>query len=375
MGPAVDGLPAGASGVLVTSLGALRGNYRKLKAIAQPAETAAAIKADAYGLGAAHVVPALENEGCRTFFVATFAEAEAARRVSSRATIYALNGLLPGTAPLFKSLGIKPVLGSVPEVREWAEFCQDQGELPAALHIDTGMTRLGLTPDDMKVLAVEPTLLTGSSLSLIISHLACADEPGHPKNEMQRALFSEVVAPFPDVPKSLANSAGIFLGKPFHFDLVRTGIALYGGQPLPMAAQALEPVTWLYGRIAQVCWAERGESVGYGAKHTLKRRTRLATVSVGYADGFFRALSASDARDGPPAFIGKHRLPMLGRVSMDLATFDATEVPEHLVKRGGFVELLGERVTVDDLAAFAGTISYEVLTSLGRRYHRIYLDD
>jgi alanine racemase len=377
MGPAAADVPHGASGVLVTSLRALRRNYRALQAMAQPAETAAVIKADAYGLGALQVMPALEDEGCRTFFVATFSEAEAARRISSKATIFVLDGLLPGTADAFHKLDLRPVLGSMPELRESAAFNQNQStKLPAGLHIDTGITRLGLTPADVKELAANhPTLLASSSPCLIMSHLACADEPGHPKNEAQRALFSELAASFPGVPKSLANSAGIFLGKPFHFDLVRPGIALYGGRPLSTAANPMEPVAWLYGRVAQVRWAQRGETVGYGAAQTLKRRTRIATSSVGYADGFFRALSASDLRDGPPAYVGKHRLPMLGRVSMDLITFDATEVPEGLVQRGGFVELLGERVTVDDLAAFADTIGYEVLARLGHRYHRIYADD
>ena len=180
---------------------------------------------------------------------------------------------------------------------------------------------------------------------------------------------------FAGVPRSLANSGGILLGPPFHFELTRPGIALYGGRPGSKGANPMEPVLWLFARIAEVRMARAGETVGYGAAQTLKRRTKIATATAGYADGFLRAVSASDTREGPPGFIGAYRLPLLGRVSMDLITFDATDVPDALLHRGGFIELIGERATVDDLASFAGTIGYEVLTSLGRRYHRIYVDD
>jgi alanine racemase len=208
-----------------------------------------------------------------------------------------------------------------------------------------------------------------------MSHLACADEPAHPKNEGQRALFEELAALFPGVPRSLANSGGIFLGQGFHFDLTRPGIALYGGRPTFLGPNPMEPVLWLFGRVTQIRWAEAHESVGYGAAQTLKRRTKIATVTAGYADGFFRSASADDARKGPPGYIGEHRLPLLGRVSMDLTTFDATNVPDEALRRGGWIELLGERFSIDDFAASAGTSGYEVLTSLGRRYHRVYLND
>ncbi len=195
-------------------------------------------------------------------------------------------------------------------------------------------------------------------------------------NDAQRTLFAELSALFPGVPRSLSNSAGIFLGPQFHFDVTRPGISLYGGNAQFNASNPIEPVVWLFGRIAQIHWAEAGQTVGYGAMHTLKRRTRIATVCIGYADGYFRSFSASDARpEGPPAYAGEHRLPLLGRVSMDLITYDATDVPEGVLHRGGWVEVLGSRVTVDDLASFGGTIGYEVLTSLSHRYHRIYLDE
>jgi alanine racemase len=368
--------PPDATGVLFVSLGAIRRNYQALRARAPSAETAAVVKADAYGLGMPMVFPALEKEGCRTAFVASLGEAQKLRALSPGVTVYVLNGLLPCSAPLFAGIEARPVLSSVSEIVEWASFGEAGGKpLPAAVHIDTGMTRLGLPAGDVQALAQRPDLLARLDLRLIMSHLACADEPAHAKNDTQRARFEALAALFPGVPRSLANSGGIFLGQGFHFDLTRPGVALYGGRPGASGANPMEPVVRLFGRIAQVRFVEAGETVGYGAAQTLKRRTKIATVTAGYADGFFRGVSASDAGDGPPGYIGEHRLPLLGRVSMDLVTFDATDVPDEAASRGGWIELLGERVTVDDFAGFAGTIGYEVLTSLGRRYHRVYVDE
>ncbi len=368
--------PAPATGVAIIRLGSLRRNYRKLRAMAAPAKTAAVVKANAYGLGAAEVFAALSEEGCETAFVATIEEARALRALFPRAAIYVFDGLLPGSAPQFEGIDARPVLGSLDEIGEWSAFCRDRGRrFPAALHLDTGINRLGLPSKDAEQLRVEPGRLAGFDLRLVMSHLACADDAGHEKNEAQRAHFEALSALFPGVPRSLANSGGILLGPGFHFDLTRPGIALYGGRASTSGANPVEPVLWLFGRIAQVRWAEAGETVGYGAAQTLKRRTRIATVTAGYADGYFRSASASDSREGPPGYIGDDRLPLLGRVSMDLIMFDATDVPDECVRRGGFIELIGERVTADDLAAFAGTNGYEVLTSLGRRYVRVYMDE
>ncbi len=373
----LSNIPAQATAALIVRLGAIRRNYRQLRERAAGAETAAVVKANAYGLGAGRCVPALAMEGCRTFFVATFAEAEALRALSPDPAIYVLDGLLPENAALYEELRVRPVLGSAEEVSEWAAYCQSRGKkLPAAIHLDTGMARLGLKPHEALQLARNRGTLASFELSLVITHLACGDDAGSAMNDAQRTLFAELSALFPGVPRSLSNSAGIFLGPQFHFDVTRPGISLYGGNAQFNASNPIEPVVWLFGRIAQIHWAEAGQTVGYGAMHTLKRRTRIATVCIGYADGYFRAFSASDARpDGPPAYAGEHRLPLLGRVSMDLITYDATDVPEGLLHRGGWVEVLGSRVTVDDLASFGGTIGYEVLTSLSHRYHRIYLDE
>ncbi len=368
--------PPDATGVLIVSLGAIRRNYRRLRDAAPGAETTGVIKANAYGLGVTEVLSALKKEGCKTFFVATPREPMLPPALAEGVTIYVLDGFLTGGPPVFRSGDVHPVLNSFTEIDEWIASCRFWGApRPAAIHIDTGMTRLGLPAEEVSRLVQIPGALAYLDLRLILSHLACADEPGHAKNEAQLARFTELAALFPDVPRSLANSGGIMLGRQFHFDLTRPGIALYGGRPASAGPNPMEPVVHLYGRIAQIRWAERGETVGYGATHTLKRRTKIATVTAGYADGFFRTLAASDARDGPPGYIGEHRLPLLGRISMDLTTYDSTDVPDSLVQRGGFVELIGERVTVDDLAAFAGTIAYEVLTSLGRRYHRVYVDE
>jgi alanine racemase len=241
--------------------------------------------------------------------------------------------------------------------------------------MDTGMTRLGLTAEDAVLVAQDRESLDSFELTLVMSHLACADDRGSPRNDAQRKRFEDLSALFPGVRRSLANSAGIHLGSEFHFEMTRPGISLYGGRALCTGAEPVEPAAWLFARIAQVRWADAGETVGYGGMTTLTRKTRIMTACAGYADGYMRAASASNSRAGPCGFAGPYPLPLLGRISMDLMTFDATDVPEGSVMRGGWVELLGERVTVDDLAAFAGTIGYEVLTSLGRRYHRVYVDE
>lgn len=365
---------AGAPAILTVVLGALRENYCTLRDHAEGAECAAVVKADAYGTGARQAVQALAQEGCKTFFVATLPEAGVVRAAAPQATIYVLDGLFPQAAAGFVEIDARPVLGSLPEIRDWAAFCLRTG-VPrrAALHIDTGMNRLGLRLEDIDVLAGDMDLLDTFETSLVISHLACADSPDDPKNEAQRTAFDELRAKLPAAPASLANSAGILLGPSYHYEMVRAGIALYGGRAVVRGANPMRPVVLLEGRVAQIRNAEAGETVGYGAAQTLNRPTRIATVTVGYADGFFRRLGASDGYPGAAAYVGEYRAPLLGRVSMDLITIDVTDVPEELVQRGTLVELLGPHVGVDDIAAQVGTIGYEVLTALGRRYHRRYI--
>ena len=365
-----------ASAVLTIDLGALRRNYRKLKAAAPGAECAAVVKADAYGTGAMQSAKALAQEGCDTFFVTTLEEAHGVRQAVPDAAIYVLDGFFRGTSPNFAAASVRPVLGSLPEIEEWAQFGAAQSEsVRAALHIDTGMNRHGLTEGEIETIAANPGLLKGLEISLVLSHLACADDLAHAKNTEQRQAFEQLHAKLPDAPHSLANSGGIFLGPDYHYDMVRPGIALYGGNPFSSGANPMAPVVHLHGRIVQVRQAAQGETVGYGANQSLERATRLATVAVGYADGYIRMLGSTASSTGAAGYIGGYWAPIIGRVSMDLITLDVTGIPEHVVQRGAMVELLGDNIELEDIARMAGTINYEVLTRLGRRHQRIYFDD
>lgn len=358
-----------AGGRLTVDLSALRENYREIARRVGPAETAGVVKGDGYGLGLAPVAIALWEAGARHFFVALPGEARALRDTLPDATIYVLNGLFPGTEALYRALRLHPVLGSGPEIARWAEFCAAAGEaLPAAIHVDTGMNRLGLSPAEAVSLAEGRNDL-GFPIALIMSHLACADEPDHPLTARQLEDFRAIAALFPDVKASLANSAGALSGPAFHFDLVRPGIAVYGGRPRADVAP-LRPVVRLDLRIVQIRLVHEGETVGYGAAHTALRQSRVAILSAGYADGIPRLAGASDLRPGAEALIAGHRCPLIGRISMDLLAVDVTDLPEDAVAPGDWATLLGEGLGLDDLARHSHTIDYEILTSLGRRYAR-----
>lgn len=365
---------ASETAILTIDLDALVANYRRLRELASPAECAAVVKADAYGLGLAQAAPSLARAGCKTFFVATLGEAKALRALLPGATIYVFAGLMPGTAGQFHQHDLRPVLNSAEEIREWASFSASKGEkLPCAVHIDSGMNRLGLSEQDVDAMAGAGDLWSAIKLALVMSHLACADEPKHPKSEAQLKAFDRLRARLPKALASLANSAGILLGPAYAYDLVRPGIALYGGKPHRQGNNPFQPVVHLKGRILQVRNVAAGETVGYGATRTLKHASRIAIVSVGYADGLFRSLSTKDGEEGLAVYIGAHAAPILGRVSMDLITVDVTLVPENLSRRGEWVELIGPNVPAQELAARAGTIDYEVLTNLGRRAYRRYI--
>jgi alanine racemase len=368
---------AEAGGLLTIDLAALAANWRTLRDRAGGAECSAVVKADAYGLGIEEAVPALFNAGCRTFFVAHLSEAIRARAATPQAKIYVLNGLLPGTAGTYAQHGLRPVLGSQDEIAEWAGFCRAQSlKLPAAIHVDTGMNRLGLSVaeglalrDDARRDDFEPALL--------MSHLVSAEEPENPINIRQIEAFATLRQALPGMRASLANSSGIFLPQKPHYDLVRPGIALYGGNPTPAYLNPMQPVVELLGRIVQIRTVREGDTVGYNAQWTARGERRLAVISVGYADGYIRAAGATDAkrRDGVlagEAIVAGRRCPFAGRVSMDLIIIDIGEVPDGAVKRGDSVTLIGGELTVDEVGRRAGTISYEILTSLGRRYARAY---
>jgi alanine racemase len=353
-----------AGAILEIDLAAIAANWRALAKRVAPADCAAVVKADGYGLGAAPVARTLMAAGCRLFFVATIDEGIALRAaLGPGAEIAVLNGVLPGCATDFAAARLTPVLNDRGQIAEWAAT---GGGLPAILHVDTGMTRLGLPPHAAATVSRE---FPGVQWRAVISHLACADTPEHSLNDAQLTVFNTARANFADVPASLAASSGIFLGRDFHFDFVRPGAALYGVNPLPSAANPLRPVVRLKGRILQVQEVDRGRSVGYGATHVMDASGRLATVAIGYADGWLRTFGR---RGG--GWIGGRRVPLVGRVSMDLTVFNVTRVDPVLARPGAFIELLNEIHGVDAAAAEAGTIGYEILTSLGRRYHRIYRD-
>jgi alanine racemase len=375
--------PASRAGaVLDIDLGGILANWRLLAQRAAPALCAAVVKANGYGLGAAPVARALAAAGCRLFFVATLDEAIALREaIGGTAEIAVLNGPLPGTAADFAAHDLIPVLNDPGQIEEWRDFHRTAGVspamrpgrprsrvagFPAILHVDTGMSRLGLTAREFAGLADDLPRL-GIGWRAVMSHLACADTPDHPLNEQQRARFADAVRRLPGVPASLAASSGIFLGPGYHFDLVRPGAALYGVNPQLGRANPMRQVVRLSAKILQVREIDRGESVGYGAAHLMETAGRVATVAVGYADGWLRSLSHRGC-----GFLAGKRVPLLGRVSMDLVSFDVSAVDPALVHPGATIELLGEHYRVDDAAADAGTIGYEILTALGPRYHRVY---
>ncbi|MGC0395941.1 alanine racemase [Bradyrhizobium liaoningense] len=359
-------------GVLTVDLDAIIANWRKLEKTAVPAECSAVIKADAYGCGAEQVSRALSKAGCRTFFVATLEEARKVRAAVPEPTIYVLGGYFQNTGEHYAKINCRPVIGDLNELAEWDVFCRRSGWTGgAAVHIDTGMNRLGLTLADAQ--AIIPRINAGDhGITLVMSHLVSAEQLNSPMNAKQLATFRSIASEFTGVPAALANSSGIFLGAPFQFDLVRPGAALYGVNPTPEADNPMQPVVELKARIVQIRNIERGESVGYGGTWTARRPTKLAIIAVGYADGYFRAASSNDGTRGADVIVAGKRCPIAGRISMDLIAIDITDLPPNAARRGHMVTLLGDGITVDELAHHFGTIGYEVLTSLGHRYARVY---
>ena len=359
-------------GVLTVDLDAIVANWRKLEKTAVPAECSAVIKADAYGCGAEQVSRALSKAGCKTFFVATIEEARKVRGAVPEAAIYVLGGYFQNTGEHYASINCRPVIGDLNELAEWDVFCRRTGWTGgAAIHIDTGMNRLGLTLAEAQ--AIIPRINAGDhGITLVMSHLVSAEQLNNPVNARQLATFRGIASEFSGVPAALANSSGIFLGAPFQFDLVRPGAALYGVNPTPEADNPMQPVVDLKARIVQIRNVERGETVGYGGTWTARRPTKLAIIAVGYADGYFRAASSNDGTRGAEVIVAGKRCPVAGRVSMDLIAIDITDLPPNAARRGHLVTLIGEGITVDELAHHFGTIGYEVLTSLGHRYARVY---
>jgi alanine racemase len=360
------------AGMLTVDLAAIVANWQALARQLVTVECAAVVKANAYGLGLKPVAAALAKAGCRTFFVADIAEARIVRSQARGATIYVLHGFTPDWGEALIGLKAQPVINSATELAEWDAFASARSwHGGAALHFDTGMNRLGITVEEAVALA--PRVQTENhGISLLLSHLACADIPEHPLNERQLRLFRELRMLYPGTPASLANSSGIFLGHAAHFDLARPGAALYGVNPTPGRPNPMKAVVELSGRILQIRMVPRDQTVGYGATWTARRNTRVAVVALGYADGLLRAGSASNERTGGSAIVAGKSCPIVGRISMDLVCVNITDLPDGAVRRGDFATLIGGELTVDDVAAAADTIGYEVLTRLGPRCHLTY---
>jgi alanine racemase len=361
-----------AGGRLTIDLGAVAANWRDVGGRAGNAATAAVVKGDGYGIGLEPAARTLAEAGCHTFFVALPDEGLRLRATVRDAAIYVLNGLFPGSVDIYARADLRPVLASRAEVDEWAAYRDAGGTTGAALHVDTGMNRLGLTVAEARQVFERRDLVSRLAPTLLMSHLACSDRPDDPMNRQQLAAFRAVRVLLPEIPASLANSGGVFLGPEYHFDLVRPGIALYGGAIITGGPNPMRPVATLEGRVLQVRDTRAGETVGYGATETLKRPSRIAIIGLGYADGYHRLAGSSDGMHGARVFVRGRFAPLVGRVSMDLMAVDVTDIPG--VQRGDWVELFGANIAIDDVAAHAGTIGYELLTALGRRYERRYLN-
>lgn len=370
--PPVD-IPPGATGVVVVDVGQVVANWQALARLVAPAACAAVVKADAYGLGAQEIIPALVRAGCTTFFVATPDEAMEARGLAPEAELFVLDGVVSGAEARLEAARAIPVLASLDEVHVWAKDAEKMRRpRPAALNLDTGLNRLGLSGAEVEALARDKRLLAALHVRLVMSHLASADDPSDGKNAAQRAAFETLRTLLPKARASLAASDGLMLGRAFRYDMVRPGYALYGGQAFRGVAAPVSPAVRVAARILQVRDVARGETVGYSGTWTALRPSRIAIVAAGYADGFARAGSAPDGQSGGEVRVGGTLAPVVGRVSMDLITVDVTDVPAGAT-RGSAVDLIGPGLTIEAVGQRAGTIGYEVLTRLGRRFQRIYL--
>lgn len=368
LSPAIAAPAAPETGsTLTVDLAAIVENWRTLAGRLLAAECAAVVKANAYGLGLQQVTAALAQAGCKTFFVVDLAEARAVRSRAPEAAIYVLDGFTPDWGDGFIDINARPVINSSTELAEWDAFVAARSwRGGAALQVDTGMRRLGITPEEAAALA--PRAHTENhGIALLMSHLACAQAPDHPLNARQITQFRELRTLYPGVPASLANSSGIFLGDAAHFDLARPGAALYGVNPTPGQPNPVKSVVELTGRILQLRTIARDDTVGYDATWTAKRPSRIAVVSLGYADGLLRSGSGTDAQPGGAAIVAGKRCPIVGRISMDLVCLDVTDLADGTVHRGDVATLIGGEIGIDEVAAAAGTIGYEILTRLGLR--------
>lgn len=355
---------------LTIDLAAIVANWRLLGARAPSAECGAVVKADAYGCGIEKVVPALAKAGCRTFFVAHLSEARRVRAVARDAVIYVLNGLLPGAAPHLLAIDARPVLGSGDEIAEWSRM---GGGQPCAIHVDTGMNRLGLSVAEVDKLTSEGAF-EALAPSLLMTHLSAAEMPEDVANLRQVTAFAAIAELFPELPGSLLNSSGHFLAGARPYELTRPGFALYGGNPTPHRSNPMQPVIRLTSRILQTRIVSDGGGVGYNSRWHANGQRKLATIQMGYADGYPRNASCTDIAPGGHVLLDGVRCPFAGTVSMDLIIVDVSDAPAGSAVRGAEVVLIGDGLDIDAVAASAKTVGYEMLTNLGRRYQRSYLE-
>ncbi len=387
-------------GRIALDLGALKSNYRLLQTHSGAAETAAVVKADAYGLGVQYIVPALVAAGVKTFYVAQIDEGIEVRKLAPNARIFVIYGAPKGTETILSDHKLLPLICSAEQLDRWGQHIRKTGAPQAyGLHVDTGMNRSGLTMSEARLVGMHSDVLKASGLCHIMTHPACADEPDHPLNSKQIAQFQELRSLFSNIESSYANSAALLSGGSYGGDITRPGIALYGGEALNDVPNPMKPVVKAEARIIQIRYAKAGETVSYGATETLKRDTKIAVCAVGYADGYHRSIGLKTGQNAPgndtplarsqygtnadsvrnehgsrAGFVCGRHVPILGRVTMDFTMFDVTEVPDAQLDEAQWVELFGQNITLDDVARAGGTIGYELLTSLGRRYERIILN-
>ena len=364
---------------LTVDLTALTENWKDMARRSGKARASAVVKADAYGTGIEDAGEALFMAGARDFFVATVDEGVTLRPYAPDARIFVLSGVWPGTERRLFENDLVPVISSEEQLAFWMAVLADYGDYPCALNVDTGFNRLGLSMEEAMALADDVSRPASFAPVLVMSHLACSDDHSSEMNKQQLESFRQVSAAYEGIDSSLAASGGILLGSDYHFDLTRPGIALYGGEAVNGLANPMRPVVTAEARIIQVRTAKAGESVGYGRALQLTRDSRLAVVSAGYADGYLRSQSSGGVPlrqvvpEGGYGFLAGRKIPIAGRITMDLTIFDVTDLPENAVRAGDYVELFGKNVLVDDVARSAGTIGYEILTSIGLRHERRYL--
>ena len=360
---------------------ALSENWRKLDAASPGARTASVVKANGYGLGLGEVGLSLAASGCGVFFVATPDEGIRLRRTLKTREIFVFCGLTARNAAAYAESNLIPVLNTLDDIAIWGEFWKLRGSRrPCAIQLDTGMNRMGLGEDDLAKIAANESLRNSVNIITVLSHLACADQPENTLNRQQLTRFKEGSGNFAGSELSLANSAGIGLGSEYHFDLVRPGIALYGGDCSQESANMMNVVVTAEARILQIRQAKKGEIIGYGATHKFERDTKIAIGAVGYGDGYLRSSSQGNYSAKQPATplaygaLAGHKAPVLGRVSMDCTAFDVTDIADQTLENTNFIELFGANIKLDDAARAAGSVGYELLTSIGQRYYRNHIN-